>query len=108
MWEELLARYGHRGLFESDIATPRYRENPQAMIRILLDGTTALTPVRHTVAGLLAWPVWWVLSRAMYRRDALRSAGMRVYERVRRILMKRAHQAVKEWLFDACRCNMAS
>lgn len=96
MWEELLARYGHRGYFESDIATPRYRENPQAMIRILLDGTTALTPVKHTVMGIVAWPVWWVLSRAMYRRDAIRSAGMQVYERIRRILVKRANQAVKD------------
>lgn len=96
MWEELLARYGHRGSYESDIATPRFRESPHAMIHILLDGTTALTPVKRTLAGVLAWPIWLVLSRAMYQRDAIRSASMRVFERIRRILLQRAAHAVKD------------
>ena len=83
-------------MYESDIGMPRYRENPQAMIHILLDGTTALTPIKRTLAGLFAWPVWLLLSQAMYRRDAMRSASMRVYERLRRILMQRAHHAVRD------------
>lgn len=96
MWEELLARYGHRGTHESDIAVPRFRESAQSMIHILLDGTSALTPVNRTLRGMLAWPVWFVLSRAMYQRDAVRSASMRVFERIRRILLQRASHAVKD------------
>lgn len=94
MWEELLARYGHRGTTESDIATPRYREQSSAVMQIVLQDTNMITANRHTVAGLLAWPVWLVLRWAFTKRDAIRSAVMRLYDRCRRVLLQQADHAV--------------
>ncbi|MBS1955324.1 MAG: hypothetical protein JST89_14160 [Cyanobacteria bacterium SZAS-4] len=34
-WEGFLAKYGHRGPVEIDIASPRYRDNPQFLIDLL-------------------------------------------------------------------------
>ncbi len=94
MWEEILARYGHRGTTESDIATPRYREQSSAVIQIVLQGTTMITANRHTVASILAWPVWLVLRWALTKRDAIRSDLMRLYDRCRRVLFQQAAHAV--------------
>jgi phosphohistidine swiveling domain-containing protein len=95
MWEEMLARYGHRGTTESDIATPRYREQSQAVMQIVLQGTTMITANRHTLASLLAWPVWLVLRWALTKRDAIRNEVMRLYDRCRRVLLQQAAHAVK-------------
>ena len=95
MWEEMLARYGHRGTTESDIATPRYREQPNAVMQIVLQGTTMITANRHTLASLLAWPVWLVLRWALTKRDAIRNEVMRLYDRCRRVLLQQAAHAVK-------------
>jgi pyruvate,water dikinase len=94
MWEEMLARYGHRGTTESDIATPRYREQSNAVMQIVLQGTTMITANRHTLASLLAWPVWLVLRWALTKRDAIRSDVMRIYDRCRRVLLQQAAHAV--------------
>ncbi len=94
MWEEMLARYGHRGATESDIATPRYREQSNAVMQIVLQGTTMITANRHTLASLLAWPVWLVLRWALTKRDAIRSDVMRIYDRCRRVLLQQAAHAV--------------
>jgi hypothetical protein len=45
---------GHRGIAEADIATPRYREQSQAVMQIVLQGTTLITANRHTLASILA------------------------------------------------------
>ena len=95
MWEEMLARYGHRGTTESDIATPRYREQSNAVMQIVLQGTTMITANRHTLASLLAWPVWLVLRWALTKRDAIRNEVMRLYDRCRRVLLQQAAHAVK-------------
>ena len=94
MWEEMLARYGHRGTTESDIATPRYREQSNAVMQIVLQGTTMITANRHTLASLLAWPVWLVLRWALTKRDAIRNEVMRLYDRCRRVLLQQAAHAV--------------
>lgn len=94
MWEEILARYGHRGMNESDIATPRYREQSQAVMQIVLQGTTMITANRHTLASIMALPVWLVLRWALTKRDAIRNEVMRLYDRCRRVLLQQAAHAV--------------
>ncbi|RLT22932.1 MAG: hypothetical protein DWI30_04785 [Chloroflexi bacterium] len=95
MWEEMLTRYGHRGTTESDIAMPRYREQSHAVMQIVLQGTTMITANRHTLASLMAWPVWLVLRWALTKRDAIRNEVMRLYDRCRRVLLQQATHAVK-------------
>ncbi|KAJ3124323.1 hypothetical protein HK098_001200 [Nowakowskiella sp. JEL0407] len=52
LWERFLKKYGHRGDVELDIATPRYRENPETLLNQLLrilkqpeDTSTAPKPI---------------------------------------------------------------
>lgn len=40
-WETFLQRYGHRGPGELDIAAPRYRDNPQLLVELMVS-------LRHT------------------------------------------------------------
>jgi pyruvate,water dikinase len=93
-WEELMARYGHRGTAEYDIATPRYREHHEPILRRLIAHSTAIPTARHTLRGIAAWPVWVVLQYAMRRRDAIRSDYLRILERTRKVILQYAERIV--------------
>jgi pyruvate,water dikinase len=93
-WEELMARYGHRGATEYDIGTPRYRELPEPILRRLLSQSTAILTARHTLRGLGAWPVWLVLRQAMSGRDAIRSDYLKILERTRKVILQYADRIV--------------
>jgi pyruvate,water dikinase len=43
-WERFIARYGHRGPGEIDVANPRYRDRPRALLSQLLGVTSAEDP----------------------------------------------------------------
>jgi pyruvate,water dikinase len=94
-WQRYLKRHGHRGIFESDIARPRFREEPGPLLAAIAHAD----PPRHegprrTVRGTWALPLWWQSSRAMRAREALRSAAMVAFERVRGRLLALADDAV--------------
>ncbi len=36
LWDQYLEKHGHRGIYETDIARPRYRENPRPLLDSLL------------------------------------------------------------------------
>jgi len=95
MWEELLNRYGFRGLHEQDIATVRFREVSQPIIQNLLQGTAMHTLAPHTLNGVLAWPIWLFLQQMMTMRDRLRAEQMRIFDRARRVIMHHAERAVE-------------
>ncbi len=94
MWEELMARYGHRGTAEYDIATARYREHPQPILQRLVAQSTVIPTARRTLRGLLAWPLWLVLQQAMIGRDAVRSDYLKVLERTRKVILQCADRIV--------------
>lgn len=95
MWEELLNRYGFRGLHEQDLATVRFREVSQPIIQNLLQATTMHTLAPHTFKGVLAWPIWLFLQQMMTMRDRLRTEQMRVFDRARRVMIHQAERAVE-------------
>lgn len=99
MWTAFLKNYGHHGIYESDIARPRYHEAPET----LLDGLTApqgkTSPrPRRSLTGLLTWPLWWQASRTIRARQQWRHDVMRGFDGIRQGLLAAAAQAVDEGL----------
>jgi rifampicin phosphotransferase len=96
LWTEYLARYGHRGIYESDISRPRYHEAPEILLHSLTAPPTPsrLLP-RRTLAGRLTWPLWWQASKAIRAREQWRHDIMTGFDRVRRGLLELASQAVE-------------
>jgi rifampicin phosphotransferase len=94
-WQEYLRRHGHRGIFESDIARPRFREEPGPLLAAIAHPDRARQPFPdRTLRGTAALPLWWQSSRAMRSRERLRSAAMLAFERVRGQLLTLADAAV--------------
>jgi phosphohistidine swiveling domain-containing protein len=100
MWEELLNRYGFRGLHEQDIAAVRFREVSQPIIQNLLQATAMHTLAPHTFKGVLVWPIWLYLQQMMTMRDRLRADQMRIFDRARRLIMHHAERAVERRYLD--------
>jgi pyruvate,water dikinase len=127
MWEDLeevrrgresmqswLAQHGHRGVYETDFAQPRFAENPELLDHVIAtDAVTAtdvvspggppagapsaLTRARTAVT----WPLWQVTARAVRARESLRSEAMRSFLRIRAVLVARAEQLVAEGVLDS-------
>ena len=107
--QRFLQRFGHRGVYESDIARPRYRDDAALL------GTTAASspsPRRRarTLRGLLTAPVWWLARPPLAARERLRHEAMMGFARIRGSLLRLASSAVAEgqlpssdhlWLLDA-------
>jgi pyruvate,water dikinase len=96
VWQRYLERHGHRGIFESDIARPRFREDPAPLLAAIAHGGLPRQSLpRRTVRGIGASPLWWQSSRAMRARERLRSAAMEAFSRVRTRLLALADDAVE-------------
>jgi pyruvate,water dikinase len=86
-----LARHGHRGVYESDPARPRYREDPGPILRSLASGTVPHPPpARLSVRALLLGPLAWHAKRVLHARETLRSTAMAGFERLRRAMLEHA------------------
>lgn len=89
-----LERFGHRGIYESDLARPRYAEDPPQ----LAPGRPAAHPARATqrrrLAVLLTAPVWWMARRPIAAREEFRDAAMHGFANVRRSILRLADRAV--------------
>jgi pyruvate,water dikinase len=97
LWLEYLKKHGHRGIFESDIARPRFREDPSTILSAIV------YPVRRKVvspsrslAGLFTLPIWWQASRAIKTRERLRYFAMIAMERIRNRLLNLTEQRFPE------------
>lgn len=97
LWQIYLDKHGHRGIYESDVARPRYREAPQPLLQSLAYPSRGLTapPVR-TLKGWLTRPVWWQCGRVMQAREQFRYEVMKAYQVLRQRLLALAEQAVSQ------------
>jgi pyruvate,water dikinase len=96
LWQQYLRRHGHRGIFESDIARPRFREEPGPLLASIAHADALRSEVPpKTPLGIVAAPLWWQASRAMRAREKLRSSAMIAFERVRNRLLALADEAVE-------------
>ena len=105
-WQQFLERFGHRGVYESDIARPRYRDDP-AWLAATAPGTTGTSGAsarghagvgtrRQRVRARLTTPVWWLARAPLDAREALRDAAMRGFADLRDGFVQLAQTAVAD------------
>ena len=94
-WQAYLQKHGHRGIYESDIARPRYHEAPAPLlISLLQPAKPAPPPPPRSLRGLLTLPIWWQCSRVMQAREQWRYDAIRCYDQVRQQFLQLGEQAV--------------
>ena len=99
-WQTYLDKHGHRGIYESDIARPRYLEQPAPLLHSLAANGASRTSAEdrtqrsHSALYWLTKPLWWQLSRVMRARENWRYESMRCYLTIRTRLLSLAENAV--------------
>jgi pyruvate,water dikinase len=94
LWEAYLARHGHRGIYESDIARPRYHERPEPLFAAIVSAGETPKTSPLSWRAILLFPIWRQASGALRAREELRYHTMRAFDRVRRRLLTLAECAV--------------
>ncbi|NNE72484.1 MAG: hypothetical protein HKN26_02370 [Acidimicrobiales bacterium] len=107
--DRFLGRFGHRGVYESDIARPRYADD--VTLLGASGAATARPPaVARTAIGALTAPVWWLARPPLAARERLRHEAMVGFATIRSALLRHATNAVADgrlpsvdhlWLLDA-------
>ncbi len=104
-WQRWLETYGHRGIYESDLARPRYVEDPSPIVAALDTPAAPRSLPSRTVLGVLATPLWWAARRPIVAREQFRSDAMRAFLSIRTDLLRTATErgvdADALWLLDA-------
>jgi Phosphohistidine swiveling domain len=96
LWQAYLAQYGFRGVFESDIACPRYHEQPETLLRSLLTGRPQNVAAPLPWLAWLVYPLWQQARRALDAREELRHAAMRTFDRIRQRMKRLATEACRD------------
>ncbi|MDA0933282.1 MAG: PEP-utilizing enzyme [Planctomycetota bacterium] len=91
-----ISRWGHRGVFESDVARPRFSEDPTPVLRALATppGPRGARP-RPTLSSYCTRPLWWVARGPLAARERLRDGAMRAFARLREAALLRAQRLVE-------------
>lgn len=92
--DEFLAEFGHRGVYESDLARPRYRDDPSSIGAAAAADIAARSVIEHGWRWWLTRPVWWVARAPLDARERLRHEAMRGFATLRDRGMRRAHVEV--------------
>jgi pyruvate,water dikinase len=89
LWLAYLAKHGHRGVYESDIARPRLSEDPGWLLGALSAPQPPAKPLPpRTIAGFLTQPIWWWARRAITGREQVRYQSMKAMGRIRQNLLR--------------------
>ena len=97
-----LADFGHRGVYESDIARPRYRDDlstladDEAVPGRLVHAQPSESPAKPSWRGRLTTPIWWTAAKPMAARELLRHDTMRSFAEIRAGLVMLAERAVAD------------
>lgn len=89
-----LDRFGHRGVYESDIARPRFRDEPSLLGAGGVSKLGATQSVPRSLAGLATSPVWWLARPPLAARERLRHEAMVGFGRIRDHLVRLAVDVV--------------
>ena len=101
--EEFLERFGHRGVYESDIARPRYRDDP-SVLNVQPLSSEPMSVTRHDTepsAPRWSWrvtataPLWWLARKPLAAREVLRHEAMRAFAALRHTLVDLAQRATE-------------
>ena len=96
-WDQWLEHHGHRGVFESDIARPRFRDDPTPIMAAAraAERLTSAAPDGGLRRALTS-PIWFAVKRAMTAREDLRDRSMRGFATSRDRLVGLAAEAVAD------------
>lgn len=97
-WRRHVERFGHRGVFESDLSRPRLREDPRPTLTSLA-AEPIVRPPRGAASGstlltLVTRPLWWMARAPLAAREELRHRSMIAFDRVRARLLELADACV--------------
>ncbi len=96
---DFLEEWGHRGVFESDIARPRYADDPSLLASGGHAPALSTSPPNRTMKGWLTLPLWWLCVQPMAARERYRHESMRAFAAVRRAGAALAGDAVERGVF---------
>lgn len=89
MFESFLSSYGHRGLYESDLSRPRFREKPELLLEIIQNGVPENRSGRkRSLLGFFTYPFWLYARSRINAREKFRHECMRSFENVRTSLLE--------------------
>ncbi len=100
LWHRWCEAHGHRGVFESDVARPRFSEEPAPILSSILNGGlgagsgSASNKARSSTLAMVTKPLWSVARRPMAAREQIRWSAMRSFATIRGRLLALADQAV--------------
>ncbi|MDC1123014.1 PEP/pyruvate-binding domain-containing protein [Nitrospinaceae bacterium] len=84
LWKQYLEIHGHRGIYESDISQPRFRENYEHILKLLLNGKPFNQKINSLKLDSIATlPIWWILKPLIYSRENIRYEAMKTFESIR-------------------------
>lgn len=88
LWKEYLDTHGHRGFFESDLAQPRFAEEPDVILRSLLSPALQTPSPQTSFLGRITRPLWAYSKRILDTREQWRDEAMRVYQDLRHRILE--------------------
>ena len=84
LWKQYLEIHGHRGIYESDISQPRFRENYEHIFKLLLNGKPFNQKINLLkLDSIVTLPIWWILKPLIYSRENIRYEAMKIFESIR-------------------------
>lgn len=96
-WETWLGHHGHRGVFESDIARPRFRDDPTPILAAAhAAGRARNASDKNGLRRALTVPIWFAVKRAMTAREDLRDSSMRGFAESRDRFVELTARAVAD------------
>ena len=85
LWETYIKENGHRGVYESDLSQPRFRENQEYILKLLsVIKPSNSVKVKYKITTLLTLPVWLVAKRFIYARENTRHQAMKAFDSIRK------------------------
>jgi len=94
LWIVIMDRYGHRAVYEDDLAQPRYAETPKALIAALMTPPRDRLRPRRTLLNRVLFPIEVQTRRLLAEREWFQHRTMVVFTHIRNELLRLADHAV--------------
>jgi pyruvate,water dikinase len=104
LWKYYEKRYGHRGIYENDIARPRFQDAPESLLSSLTQPYQKRQTPHTTFTAWFTTPLWWLTGRALDAREDWQHHMMQAFREVRQALMERAAHFVDEGVLPEADC----
>ena len=69
LWTIYLKNHGHRGIYESDLSQPRFRENHEYILKLLSIGESShKVKIKLSLTSILTLPIWFDIKKVYLRK----------------------------------------